>query len=171
MSKTKFVSKKSRILKLIKEGKSIAEVAKVVKVKPSYVYHIRWADLNKDKAKRLKTLKVNPAWEPVRLPNLKPSKEAGEKSSRILEAAKETNKTLEFLRGLAAQPDPVNHPPHYKSGGIETIDFIEAKDLNFRLGNVVKYVVRAGKKASDPLIDLKKARWYLDREIFVREGA
>ena len=68
--------------------------------------------------------------------------------------------------------DIVKSPPHYKTGGLETIDFIEAKDLNYRLGNVVKYVARAGKKLdSDPLVDLKKARWYLDREIFVREGA
>jgi len=61
--------------------------------------------------------------------------------------------------------DMVNHPPHYTVGGIETIDFIEAKDLNYRLGNVVKYIVRAGHKDSDPLQDLQKARWYLDREI------
>lgn len=60
--------------------------------------------------------------------------------------------------------DPVNHPSHYTSGGIETIDFIEAKDLDFCLGNVVKYVARAGKK-DDRIQDLKKARWYLDREI------
>lgn len=62
--------------------------------------------------------------------------------------------------------DPVHAPPHYTSGGIETIDFIEAKELNYRLGNVVKYLVRAGKK--DParhIEDLEKARWYLDREI------
>jgi hypothetical protein len=67
--------------------------------------------------------------------------------------------------------DLVNHPPHYKSGGIETIDFIEAKDLNYRLGNVVKYVVRAGKKATDPVQDLEKAAWYLQREIEARRGA
>lgn len=67
-------------------------------------------------------------------------------------------------------PDLVNHPPHYKAGGVETIDFIEAKDLNYRLGNVVKYVTRAGKKG-DPIEDLKKARWYLDREINARENA
>ena len=36
--------------------------------------------------------------------------------------------------------DTVNHPPHYKTGGIETIDFIEAKSLNYHLGNVVKYI-------------------------------
>ena len=60
--------------------------------------------------------------------------------------------------------DMVNHPPHYKVGGVETIDFIEAKELNFCLGNVVKYVARAAHK-HDALLDLKKARWYLDREI------
>jgi hypothetical protein len=43
--------------------------------------------------------------------------------------------------------------------------------LNYRLGNVVKYVVRAGKKHTDPVEDLKKARFYLDREITVRERA
>ena len=58
----------------------------------------------------------------------------------------------------------VNDPPHYKDGGIETIDFIEAKQLGFNLGNAVKYISRAGKK-NDALEDLKKARWYLNREI------
>lgn len=67
--------------------------------------------------------------------------------------------------------DIVNKPLHYTTGGVETLDFIEAKDLNYRLGNVVKYVVRAGKKHTDPIEDLKKARFYLDREITVRERA
>lgn len=60
--------------------------------------------------------------------------------------------------------DVVNHPPHYKTGGIETIDYIEAKQLGYHLGNVVKYVSRANHKGKQ-LEDLKKARWYLDREI------
>jgi hypothetical protein len=60
--------------------------------------------------------------------------------------------------------DPVNNPTHYKVGGIETIDFIEAKKLCYHLGNVVKYVTRAEHKGSR-LEDLQKARWYLDREI------
>lgn len=62
--------------------------------------------------------------------------------------------------------DPVNHPSHYTSGNIEVMDFIEDKQLNFARGNVIKYVSRAGKK--DPnkeLEDLKKAMWYLKREI------
>lgn len=61
--------------------------------------------------------------------------------------------------------DMVNHPPHYKDGGIETIDFIEAKKLNYHLGQVVKYVSRAGKKdPSKYLEDIDKAIWYLQRE-------
>ena len=66
--------------------------------------------------------------------------------------------------------DPVNHPFHYTTGGIEVITVIEAWTLGFHLGNVVKYIARAGRK--DPgttLEDLKKARWYLDREILRRE--
>jgi hypothetical protein len=60
----------------------------------------------------------------------------------------------------------VDHPPHYTKGGMETIDFIEAKELNYYRGNVVKYVTRAGHKPNTPeLEDLKKARFYLDREI------
>jgi hypothetical protein len=64
-----------------------------------------------------------------------------------------------FLRA-----DVVNHPPHYMIGGIETIDFIEAKGLDYNLGNVVKYVTRADHKGNK-LQDLEKARWYLDRAI------
>jgi hypothetical protein len=60
--------------------------------------------------------------------------------------------------------DPVNHPEHYKVGGIETIDFIEAKSLGYNLGNVVKYITRSDHKGNK-LQDLQKAQWYLNREI------
>ena len=73
--------------------------------------------------------------------------------------------------------DKVNHPQHYTRGNIEVIDFIEDKGLNFNLGNVVKYVARAGyKKSSGKYIeekareDIKKAKWYLEREIARRTG-
>lgn len=57
-------------------------------------------------------------------------------------------------------------PNQYRDGGIETIDFIEAKGLNFCLGNAVKYISRAGKKDPEKYKeDLQKAMWYLDREI------
>lgn len=66
--------------------------------------------------------------------------------------------------------DEVNHPSHYTSGGIETIDFIEAKELPYHLGNVIKYVSRAGKKnPSKTIEDLQKAKWYLDRYIKILE--
>jgi hypothetical protein len=60
--------------------------------------------------------------------------------------------------------DPVNHPAHYKYGGIETIDFIEAKELGYNLGNVVKYITRSDHKGNRKQ-DLEKALWYLTREI------
>jgi hypothetical protein len=69
-------------------------------------------------------------------------------------------------------PESVNHPSHY--GGAdnpyEAIKVVEAWGLNFCLGNVVKYISRAGKKGY-ALEDLKKARWYLDREITNLENA
>ena len=66
----------------------------------------------------------------------------------------------------------VHHPAHYggEENPYETIKVIEAWGLNFNLGNAVKYVSRAGKKG-DRLEDLRKARWYLDREIAAEEKA
>lgn len=67
--------------------------------------------------------------------------------------------------------DPaVDHPSYYQ-GKIEVIDFIEDKHLGFNLGNCVKYISRHQLKHKDnPVEDLKKARWYLDREISRIEG-
>lgn len=63
------------------------------------------------------------------------------------------------------QFDPINNPKHYQSqGGLEAITVIEAFDLNFNLGNAIKYVLRAGKKGSK-VQDLDKAIWYIKREI------
>ena len=58
----------------------------------------------------------------------------------------------------------INHPNHYNMGKYEAIDVIEDWKLNFHLGNTIKYISRAGYK-DDIIQDLKKARWYLDREI------
>ena len=54
--------------------------------------------------------------------------------------------------------------PHYQSGGIEPIDFINSHNFNFNLGNCIKYVTRAGKKG-DATVDLRKAIDYLNFEI------
>ena len=62
--------------------------------------------------------------------------------------------------------DNVNHPSHYTSGKIEVIDFIEDQHLGFHLGNAVKYISRAGRKNPDNNIeDLRKAVWYINRQI------
>ncbi len=63
---------------------------------------------------------------------------------------------------------PVDHPAHYGGGNwpYEAIKVIEAWELGFHLGNCVKYIARAGRKpGTDAVEDLRKARWYLDREI------
>lgn len=78
----------------------------------------------------------------------------------------------EQLRGFphcaehgAAQDDRVNHPKHYTShpSGIECITVVE--HYNFNIGNAIKYLWRAGIKSDDPIEDLKKAAWYVNREI------
>lgn len=62
--------------------------------------------------------------------------------------------------------DAVNSPAHYADGKIEVIDFIEDKNLDFCLGNAVKYIARAGKKDKDKEVeDLEKALWYINRRI------
>jgi hypothetical protein len=67
-------------------------------------------------------------------------------------------------------PDPVNHPSHYVShpSGIECIQVTE--HMGFNLGNAIKYVWRADLK-DDALEDLRKAAWYISREIQKRERA
>jgi len=84
-----------------------------------------------------------------------------------IEAAKFTDSITKDVPDPIArpeQPDMVNHPPHYTVNGIEVIDVIEGYKLNYRLGNVVKYVLRSDLKGNR-LQDLKKALWYLQREI------
>lgn len=73
-------------------------------------------------------------------------------------------KNLEVTADQEQEKNMVNHPSHYNKGKIEVIDFIEDQGLSFHLGNVIKYVARAGSKG-DKLEDLKKAQWYLDRYI------
>jgi len=82
---------------------------------------------------------------------------------QIDEFAQEDRGHREALEGIARR-EAVNHPPHYNQGNIEVIDAIEDWGLDFNSGNVVKYVARHQHKA-EPLEDLKKARWYLDRII------
>ena len=70
-----------------------------------------------------------------------------------------------YLKLFIKTKDLVNHPSHYTVGGIEAISVIEAWNLNFCLGNALKYICRAGRKTDNLIEDLQKAQWYLSREI------
>ena len=65
---------------------------------------------------------------------------------------------------MSNKKEMVDHPDHYQGNKFEVIDIIEDFKLGFHLGNVVKYVLRAGKKDAT-VQELEKARWYLDRYI------
>jgi len=86
-----------------------------------------------------------------------------ERRMKIL-AMTSSNTPLPSITMEEPKADPVNHPAHYKVGGIETIDFIEAKGLTYHLGNAVKYISRADHKGNRKQ-DLEKAKWYIDRAI------
>lgn len=81
-----------------------------------------------------------------------------------LDVVDEAVKTL-WAKVLEPVEDEVNHPPHYTwlPNGVEVIDITEL--LNFNVGNVVKYALRAGHKTEDATTDLRKAAWYINREI------
>jgi hypothetical protein len=69
------------------------------------------------------------------------------------------------------EDDEVNHPSHYTwlPNGLEVIDVTE--NFNFNLGNSLKYIMRSGFKHDLPLTDLRKAAWYINREIKRLEAA
>lgn len=136
---------------------SAMKVAKACSTNPAYVYAIRASD----KGKAAKTSKGD--WKMVHMSTSNGSIERRHPvTGKILMQGMpmvEDKVTME-----EPQADNVNHPAHYKVGGIETIDFIEAKNLSYHLGNVVKYIARADSKGNREE-DLLKARWYLNREI------
>ena len=84
-------------------------------------------------------------------------KEEDDKKSKL-------KQTLQKELDAVQKDDVVNHPSHYTRGKIEVIDFIEDQQFPYHLGNVIKYISRAGHKG-DKLEDLKKAQWYLARYI------
>ena len=133
-------------------GKTVPEAAKAMGIKYQIVYMTK---RDMDKKAELKQ-----EWKTVHISTSDNSIEASI-GRNIAAAIREAE-----LPVTMAEPktDPVNHPAHYKYGGIETIDFIEAKELGYNLGNVVKYVTRADHKGNRKQ-DLEKAMWYLQREL------
>ena len=179
------MSKAKKILSLLKKGNSIKQVAKATKSSEAYVYYVRWTDKKGKTAP--KKAKKKAVYKSERSKLIK----AVFDTVKDVKAVKEVKQALDVIENkptkLIVQPqykaaalklldmkeaDLVNRPPHYTDGGVDTLKFIEAKDLNYRLGNVVKYISRAGKKVgSDPVQDLEKARFYLEREIEARRDA
>ena len=185
------MNKSDRIRRLLAKGLKASEIAKQLKVKPNLVHQVKWQSKKKKEAqpershdpkvkkaekKYLKAVKTNKPSKIIKA--VKEMKQALDKiemkPTKLIIQPKHKNTAMELLAKLDVAEkklDLVNKPPHYTDGGYETLDFIEAKDLNYRLGNVVKYVVRCGKKNTDPVQDLEKAMFYLKREIATRKGA
>jgi hypothetical protein len=141
-----------------------ADVAKAIGVTPAYVATVMWTAKKKAKvAKKLggmqkkKALTDKSNWKQLGLF----SSVAPLVNPKIRMQSADGDHMIEMFEPKA---DAVNHPAHYKVGGIETIDFIEAKKLGYNLGNVVKYLTRADHKGNRKQ-DLEKAKWYLEREL------
>ena len=134
-----------------------AEVAEAIGVGLQYVYTVLWNAKKKAGVKAKKTT--------LTLPKIK---KGMAEHKKIMDETIKGWKTLSITSSNTPVQiemfDPVDHPAHYKVGGIETIDFIEAKKLNYNIGNVVKYLTRADHKGNR-MEDLRKAQWYLTREI------
>ena len=85
-------------------------------------------------------------------------------TSEACNAADAADADKQYGEVVKQTKEMVNHPSHYKGNKFEAIDIIEDYKLNFNLGNALKYLLRAGHK-DDYVQDLKKAIWYLNREI------
>ena len=166
-------NKTTTVKAMLKEGKSVTDIAKAVPCNKALVYMVRKEHFP-ELGRKYKTRSGR---------NLKRKKLSPEAKAKIKEwSSKNTEPTHldaafdAVRRGAKAlsikllEDAAVNHPAHYTKGGIEVYDFIKAKGLSYELGNVVKYVSRAEYKANK-LEDLKKARWYLDAAIKNEEVA
>ncbi len=85
-------------------------------------------------------------------------------SESLFEYIMRVSNSKEFKEAAESLKEMVDHPSHYKGKKLEVIDVISDFELNFFLGNAIKYILRAGKKG-EKTEDLKKALWYIQREI------
>jgi hypothetical protein len=183
-----------KIVPLIKDGFSDKEIGELTGAQKKYIYQLRWNLANperhlqhvKQRAERnlkereiaMKRRKRQQAKERA---SAAPKMTQMDMFSPIIEQMKPTiaalakaldedkvktlDNTVKVINS-GTLADMVNNPPHYTVGGISVFDFIEAKQLPYGRGNVIKYVTRAGvKDAATELQDLEKAQWYLTAEI------
>ena len=152
---------KAKIIKMIGQGMKAGDIADKVGSSTAYVYMLRKKMKKGTIDEHVKTL-LSTTNTPIssyeRLLRDSVTMSSSERPRIRMQASPSTNVVKPY------EADMVNHPPHYTAGGIETIDFIEAKKLGYNLGNVIKYVSRSTLKG-DQLENLKKAQWYLNREI------
>lgn len=135
-------NKHARVIELHKKGIKPKDIISKLKASPSYVYNVL-AKYKSDLRIKEQDNKADTQYKVYMLTS-------GKSAKRLIKSS--------------SGDDNVNHPAHYKAGGIETIDFIEAKGLDYHLGNVVKYITRSDLKGNK-LEDLQKAQWYLNRAI------
>ena len=135
-----------------------AEVMKALGTTKSYTYVL----MSKARSSYQKQYGETIEDRMIRLREL--AKKLNNDPARVTQSVEELKAQIKPLGVTLIEADPVNNPAHYTTGGIETIDFIEAKKLGYNLGNVVKYITRSGLKGNQ-LEDLRKAQWYLSREI------
>jgi hypothetical protein len=89
------------------------------------------------------------------------------KYNQLIHCRDESESITDEETAQPVEPESVNHPAHYggENNPYEAIKVIEAHNLNFSMGNAVKYILRAGLKTPDKKEDLRKAIWCLNREI------
>ncbi len=171
-------SKTAAIRALLEQGKTVAEIAKKLKVKAAAVYQVRYQmrrhfDIG---AKAFDARHQGAEQQEVKAKEEQEAREIDPVNTPLAYSAGMRDKYAHLYGQLHVLPepvqeavqvfpdDPVNHPSHYMVGGIEVIDFIRAKNFSYLLGNVIKYVSRSQHKGNY-LEDLKKAQWYLTRAI------
>ena len=191
------MAKSAKIRKLLAKNLSAGEIAKQLKVPANYVHTVKWLD-KKNKKNPSKIIKavtevkqaldvikkkptkliVQPQHKDTAMKLLAELDAAEKKPQRVMInlARRKDGAIIDLNKGgeVISPPDLVNKPPHYTAGGMDFLDYAEAKGLteNAYLFNVVKYVSRAGKKVGvDPVQDLEKAEFYLKREIARRKKA
>ena len=158
VKKTKF---SPMIRTMLAEGKTVKEIMAKLKCDASLVYTVR-RNLNGKKTRKPKKIFTEPKiGDNVAGLVLTDMGDSKVKWIRQPNATAVSEEIPAFLKA-----DSIN-PGHYKRNGIEAVDVIEAFDLNYRLGNVVKYVLRHMNKGG--VEDLKKGQWYLNREISKHE--
>lgn len=173
-------SKTAQIRALLEAGKSVKEVAAKLKVKPAAVYQVRYQTAKAKEqigefAEKYISRDFKPG-KPRALRNTPPADKGPSFDQVFTEIGENARKLGTIIMGgtdikpedIKPAYDPVNHPRHYTTGKIETIDYIDAKGFNYCLGNAIKYVSRAPHKGKY-VEDLKKAIWYINHAIKLHE--